>query len=109
MKKITYEDYTIFIGSNAVENWELIKKANQRDIWLHVDCGPSPHVIIEYNKSNSEVIPRKIIHYAAVLCKENSKYSDNKALKIIYTDIKNVKLSDIVGQVTTRKSKMIIV
>lgn len=108
MKEIIYNDYTIFVGNNAVENWELIKDSKQRDIWLHLDAFPSPHVIIKYDNSKDD-IPKHIIYYAATLCKEYSKYKKIKGLHVMYTDIKNVKLGTKVGEAITKKYKIVIV
>jgi predicted ribosome quality control (RQC) complex YloA/Tae2 family protein len=109
MKQIIYEDYTIFVGNNAVENWDLIKSSKQRDIWLHLDAFSSPHVVIIYDEDKDKEIPRNVIRHAAILCREYSKHNNKKGIKVMYTDIKYVKLGIEVGEAIARKYKFIIV
>jgi predicted ribosome quality control (RQC) complex YloA/Tae2 family protein len=87
----TNETYTITIGQNAQNNWNIIKQASQNDIWLHIANLPSCHVIIQ--TKNKKKIPKKIINYAAGECKANSKFKNVKNLKCIYTNVKNVKIN----------------
>jgi predicted ribosome quality control (RQC) complex YloA/Tae2 family protein len=97
--------YQIVIGQNAQENWDIIREAEQNDIWFHVESQPSCHVIIKTD-GNSK-IHKSIINYAAGLCKINSKAKFAKKAKIIYTLIKNVKIKkgDKIGSVHTSNTK----
>ena len=85
--------YTITIGQNAQNNWDIIKQASQNDIWLHIANLPSCHVIIQSPEKKNLKIPKKVINYAAGKCKEHSKFKNVKNLKCIYTTIKNVKIN----------------
>lgn len=98
---------TIIVGEKAQENWDIIKKANQKDIWLHLDKHSSPHVIIKYDKKIK--INNKIIKYAAELCKTHSKFKNLNKVSVIYTEIKNVKRGTEVGSVTTKNTTKIVV
>lgn len=91
------ENIKIFVGENAKDNWDILDKSNQNDIWLHLNNLSSPHVII-----NSADPSKKTLKYAANLCKYHSKYSEVKKLKVIYTSVKNVKKSKEVGSVNVK-------
>jgi predicted ribosome quality control (RQC) complex YloA/Tae2 family protein len=40
-------EYTIYIGQNKTENWELIDAADSTDIWFHISNHPSCHIILK--------------------------------------------------------------
>lgn len=89
---ITINDIKYIIGLNAKDNWNIIDTAKQNYIWFHIDKLPSCHVIME-----SDDVSKENIINGAILCKENSKY--NMKVSIIYTEVKNVKKGNIVGEV----------
>jgi predicted ribosome quality control (RQC) complex YloA/Tae2 family protein len=100
----TEVEYTIFIGKNSQENWDIIDKANQRDIWFHLGGGlPSPHVILKLD--TPEKVSKTLIKHCALLCKQNSKMYNVRKVNVIYTEIKNVKKADKVGSVYTSNIK----
>ena len=90
-------EINILIGENAQENWDLIDDASQSEIWFHLDSFSSPHVVIKHSNP-----PKYLIKQAANLCKMNSKYSNFKNLKVIYTTIKNIKKDSEIGSVTIK-------
>ena len=95
-------NYSINIGKNAKHNWQLIDSAHPGDIWFHVDSYASSHIVINLNglsyddfiKSN-----KNIITYCATICKSKSKAKDEKKVKIIYTQISNIKKGKDMGSV----------
>lgn len=91
--EITYK-----LGQNAQENFDLIDEAliNNKDYWwVHLNDYPSGHCIIESTKINNQMI-----NVAGRLIKLNSKYENMKTLKLIYTQVKNIKKTQTLGQVT---------
>jgi predicted ribosome quality control (RQC) complex YloA/Tae2 family protein len=112
MKELKYDSihdktiYTIRVGGSAEENWNLIDRSKQNDIWFHVDGMPSCHVVLEMPDKNKPP-NRSVIKYCAILCKNGSKSKDMNKVSIIYTKIKNVKKSDVTGSVTTKNTKVI--
>jgi predicted ribosome quality control (RQC) complex YloA/Tae2 family protein len=111
MKEYKYECkydnyiYTINVGRNAKDNWDLIDKSKQEDIWFHVDDIPSCHVVLTIDDNK---IPHKsVINYCAFLCKSNSKARYIKNISIIYTEIKNIRKSKTIGSVITKHTKII--
>ena len=93
----TYPSNLIKIGENPKDNDELVSKSKQNDVWFHLDSLPSCHVVIASSKQNT--VTKEMIRYCAILCKEHTKYRNNNKLKIIYTKIKNVKRTNVSGQV----------
>ena len=88
-------DNIIFrLGKNAKENFELIDCASKDDYWFHIDDEPSGHCIVAHN-----IMTKEIIITASLMVKENSKFKDKKNVKIIYTQISNIKKTKILGQV----------
>lgn len=108
--KIEHDDvtYIIWIGKNAQENWDIITKASQNDIWFHLEDFSSPHVILRVEDTKLKVVPKILINKCASLCKQHSKYNKINKISIIYTEIKNVKKGDKVGSVMTQKTKSLI-
>lgn len=100
--------YKIWIGKNAQDNWDIISKSVQNDIWFHLDNVPSPHVILKIPEDfKLKVVPKQVLNKCAVLCKNYSNYDQIKKIKVIYTEIKNVTKGDKVGSVMTHKTKTI--
>ena len=96
--------YNIKIGRNAAENTELVQNANKSDIWFHLSDSPSCHVILETNAKLNQ-INRQVISRCAYLCKMYSKPLAKS--KVIYTQIENVQVTRIPGQVITTNCKTI--
>ena|ERR1700744_1475363 len=102
------KELTIWIGTDAQDNWDIIDKASQFDYWFHLDDKPSCHVILRLPDKKTKVNKQSLIHCAA-LCKENSKYKDHKKITVIYTEIKNISKGEDVGSVFTKRVNRIIV
>lgn len=104
----TYPDNLIKIGKSAIENDQLVKEADDTDIWFHLESLPSCHVII----SCSDLFPidKEMITYCASLTKQNTKYRNHAKLKVSYTEIKNIKRTNTPGKVIILgKAKKIVV
>jgi predicted ribosome quality control (RQC) complex YloA/Tae2 family protein len=101
-------DYVIIIGKNKKENWEIIDAAIETDIWFHVSSSPSCHIILK-NAINMSSIPHQVIKRSAYLCKINSNAKYEKKSTIIYTQISNVKKTNIEGEVAVKNCKIVLV
>lgn len=95
----------IIVGQSAQENWDLIDNAKQNYVWLHINSMPSPHVIIE---EDYQTVSKRVLNYAASLCKLNSKYKNLKNLKIMYLPIKQLSKTKKIGEVTVKNKPGII-
>lgn len=97
---IVNDNITYRLGKNAIENFKLIDDADPNDWWFHLDGFPSGHCIID-----SDIIDDKMKIYAATLVKENSKQKNNKNVKIVFTQIKNLVKMKEVGSVLLKKQE----
>ena len=86
------------LGRNAKENFKLIDEAILDNWWFHLDDYPSGHCIIDSN-----TIDKNMIIFAANLVKKYSKLKNCNNIKIVYTQIKNIKKTKILGQVIVNK------
>lgn len=103
------EDIEFLIGKNSEDNFNIIDISSPNDIWFHLNDYPSCHVIAKVPDKIDRRNIKFIIKKGALLCKENSKYKSNKNLDIIYTKVKNVKKTNILGTVTTTGTKIITI
>jgi predicted ribosome quality control (RQC) complex YloA/Tae2 family protein len=99
MKIITNDNITYRLGRNAIENFELIDNAAQDDWWFHLDGHPSGHVIID-----SDIIDTTMKMFAGQLVKDYSKMKNIKNVKIVFTQVKNIVKTKIIGTVILKQS-----
>lgn len=99
------------IGKSANDNFIIIDDASETDIWFHIDGEPSGHVIAkipEAAKYTKKQL-RQIITQGALVCKENSKYKSHKNIDVVYTNVKYVEKTNILGKVSITNHKIISV
>lgn len=70
MKEWVFDNITIRMGQNAIENDQLVKDSLQTSMWLHLDSFPSAHVVIQDDNPT-----KRVIKFAAQKLKEHSKYT----------------------------------
>jgi predicted ribosome quality control (RQC) complex YloA/Tae2 family protein len=107
MKQLLHNNILYKIGRNAKENFQLIDEANDINDnfwWFHLDDFPSGHCVVFSEELNDE-----IINCACQLVKDNSKLKNENKVKIVYTQIKNVKKTKILGQVLIIKPNYLII
>jgi len=100
------EHYTIIVGKNKKENFDIIDDAVDTDLWFHVHNESSCHVILK-NTNKIRDIPLQVIKRCAYLCKINSKSKIQRKCTVVYTQIKNVIKTEIVGQVLVSSYKSV--
>ena len=95
------------IGKNQQDNFNIIDKASKNDIWFHIHEKSSAHVIaiIPENLDKKQIY--YIIKQGAIICKQISKYKNQKDIKIIYTNVNNIKKTNIIGSVILDNYKII--
>lgn len=105
------KELNYYIGQNAKENWDIIDKSNQNDIWFHLSKFPSSHVILSIPKKvKLKDISKFTLIHCANKCKQYSKLKNsNQKIKVIYTEIKNIKKGKEIGSVFTKKEKYITI
>jgi len=97
------KEYILQIGENQYENDILIKTNNQNDLWFHIDNISGPHFVLQ---NGGDSIPKRYLNYIAGLF-SNYKSNLTKRYNVIYTELKNVKLTNVPGQVTVSNVKKI--
>jgi predicted ribosome quality control (RQC) complex YloA/Tae2 family protein len=94
------------IGKNAEGNFQIIDLSKEDDLWFHISGASSAHVIavVPYFALDKKQ-KRDLVKRGAVLCKKYSKYAGAKNVEIDYTEIRNVKKTDVVGSVIINHSR----
>lgn len=101
-------EYVFIIGRNKEDNFRIIDESVETDIWFHVEGEPSCHVILK-NSDNIRDIPKQVIKHGAYLCKINSKAAKSNKTTIMYSPLKNVEKTAIMGQVLVSSYKTVSV
>lgn len=101
-------EYTVRIGRNAQNNWDLIDMSEPTDLWFHLENEASCHLVLRSGSGNAKS-DRKIIRRCAYLCKINSKTQGNKKTAVIYAPIESIEKTDKIGQVYVKNSKTVYV
>ena len=108
MKVQQFEGYTIYLGTSAKENWELLGKAKPHHYFFHLSSFPSGYVILEYTERLTETMIRE----CAEICKASTKYRNLKKLKVDYCPCSNVTKGEKIGEAmfkSNRKVKQVTV
>jgi len=95
--------YPILIGKNAAGNEEIIKISHQESLWMHLNNTPSAHIILQ---NKGDIIPKRYINQVAGMLfgyKKNALKNSN----VIYTKVKNVKLTNVLGTVIPKNTNTI--
>jgi predicted ribosome quality control (RQC) complex YloA/Tae2 family protein len=108
-------EISFYIGQNKVENYKLldIEELDDTDLWFHAKDESSCHVIAkipEYTKNtkNYKKDKKYIIKMGALLCKKyTNKLKNIKKVNIIYTQIKYIEKTNIMGCVNIKNEKCI--
>ena len=104
------EEVTYYIGTSAKDNFAVIDEGDDDDIWFHANNISSCHIIAYNLPQLTKKEKQKVIKRGAFICKQNtSKIKSLQNIEIIYTKVKNVSKTDILGTVNITNEKKIIV
>jgi predicted ribosome quality control (RQC) complex YloA/Tae2 family protein len=95
--------YTVLIGQNAAENEQIIKASNPNDLWFHFENCSGPHVVLQ--NDGNDIGKRYLFQVAIKLFENKPKVPKNQ--KVIYTEIKNVKLTKTLGTVIPKNIRIL--
>jgi len=102
-------ELTYWIGENAQDNWDIIDKANPKDIWFHLAGESSSHIILRLPKKiRRQQLSKQTLFHCANICKEHSKFASFKK-KVVYTEIFNLSKGEKPGSVFTRREQYLTV
>jgi predicted ribosome quality control (RQC) complex YloA/Tae2 family protein len=98
-------DYHIMLGKNQQENDNIIRTSSQSALWFHLKDFPSAHAVVT-NIATPGKYDNAVIIRAATLVKDNAKQGVNNLqnVSVNYLPIKNVKRTEIAGQVILTKT-----
>ena len=98
-------DYHIMLGKNQKENDTLVRTSPQNALWFHLRDFPSSHATVT-NIIKPGVYDTTVVMRAATLVKASAKEGVNNLQKVSvnYLPIKNVKRTDVAGQVIMTKT-----
>jgi hypothetical protein len=88
--------YTVIVGQNKHDNWELMDDADPGDIWFHANGSSSAHVILQAPESG--VVPISIVRFCA---------EKTKCLDVIYTHVANIRKGRHVGEAIILDTKKV--
>ena len=98
------------VGKNQRENFNIIDASNDNDVWFHVEGFPSGHVVARIaDMAMDKKQKRDVVKQGAVLCKQHSKYKSDKNVKIVYSMIKNIQKTAVVGQVRVSNPSYVVI
>jgi predicted ribosome quality control (RQC) complex YloA/Tae2 family protein len=95
--------YDLLIGQTQRENDQILRECDQDDTWFHLENVSGPHFIL---RNSGDSIPKRYLNQIAGLFIDFKKTLPNR-YSVIYTELKNVKLTKTPGQVLTSKTKVI--
>ena len=81
----------------------LLKISHPESLWMHLNNTPSCHIILQ---NEGDIIPKRYISQVARMLfqyKKNVPMNSN----VIYTKVKNVRLTNILGTVIPSNTKLI--
>lgn len=93
IQHFNYEDVTIWIGKNNIQNDYLTNKhARNNDYWFHVKDSSGAHVVVSVPNNNPEYqLTEPIIRLASNLAAYFSKSGMSSTVPVDYTQIKYIK------------------
>lgn len=95
--------YRLIVGQNQKENDQILRACDQNDTWFHLDKLSGPHFVL---KNNGDTIPKRYLNQIATMFREFKNGLPNR-FSVIYTELKNVKLTKTLGQVLPSNTKTI--
>lgn len=95
--------YRLIVGQNQKENDQILRACDQNDIWFHLENISGPHFILQ---NGGDTIPKRYLNQIAMMFREFKNNLSNR-YSVIYTELKNVKLTKTPGEVLTVKTKTI--
>jgi len=108
IQQIGNHEITFYIGKNSADNFAVLDAADENDMWFHLQDVPSCHVVAslkDHDMANKKEL-HKIIVAGACLCKKNTaKYASTSYVEVIYTKVKNVVKTEVIGSVLTTNTK----
>jgi predicted ribosome quality control (RQC) complex YloA/Tae2 family protein len=95
--------YWLLIGQNQMENGDILMQAHPDDLWFHLEKMSGPHMILQ---NAGEPVPKRYINAIGGMFR-NYKLNMPSRCRVIYTEVRNVKTTDVVGSVIASRTRFI--
>ena len=112
-KMIDDEEIIYLVGTNSKDNFDVIDRASENDIWFHAKQIPSCHVVAllppDINIHGNKKLKQKIIVQGCVLCKQHTNsIKDLSNVEMVITNVSNlIKHNKIMGQVSFHDNSLL--
>lgn len=92
-------EVTYYIGKSREDNFKVIDMGKDVDLWFHISDGESScHVVCVVPDGLTKKQTMTLVKKGGDLCKQNTtKFRREKSVEIIYSLVKNVKKTEILG------------
>ena len=98
------------IGTNQAENFEVLDRGLENDLWFHANNEPSCHIVAILPEGIERGDIRYIVKQGALLCKVNTnKLKSRQNVEFMYTEVKNVEKTSVPGTVNVKNKKIITI
>ena len=93
IQHFNFEDVTIYIGKNNIQNDYLSNKlARNNDYWFHIKDSSGAHIVVSVPNNNDKyIMSEATIRLASNLAAYFSKYSNSSTVPVDYTKVKFLK------------------
>jgi hypothetical protein len=90
--------FYISVGKNATNNWDIIKKSAENDLWFHLDDKSSKHVILHMQSELPTDLNPATLLFCANKCQKNSSSSP-----VLIAFIRDIEFGETIGSVIVNK------
>lgn len=97
------QEYVILVGQNAQQNDFILRNSSPNDLWFHLDNVSSAFIILQ---CQGDPVPKRYLNYIGTLFRDYKNGLPSR-YTVIYTEVKNVKLTNVMGTVIPSKTKVI--
>jgi predicted ribosome quality control (RQC) complex YloA/Tae2 family protein len=100
MRTQLFHNIPFVLGTSAVENWDILAKAEKDYWWVHLDDHASAHVIVE---TDVPLIAEELEFARQLILKQTPKAPNTS--RCIYAQVKWVKRGSKPGEVLVKPGK----
>lgn len=102
------KEITFMIGKDKDDNFAIIDESDMTDLWIHANGHSSCHVVCKIPLGSNKKELKYIIKMGAILCKKyTNKLKSLQNVEFVYSDVKNVQKTNVIGCVTVSERKYI--
>ena len=97
------KEYDVVIGENKLDNENVVKTSKWNDTYFHFNNISGPHIVL---RNGGNIIPKRYLVEVAKLLFVYKKNAPKNA-GVLYTNVKNVVLTEELGSVILHKTKLL--